>query len=321
MMDTDTCTEEKPATRGVDDRFGDRCASDGGAGARAGAASPRHPARATTLTGAVIHTSVVVLWFVLFARAFFLHGALAWSTGIAYVLYDTVLLLFVGLKTLPLAGAPSKPLDLTGRLAVCRASGVIVASHNEASVLTGHDRRAAQADHGPAQIVIADDGSTDGTRALLTSRFGLIEPAEGELSAASSLYPATVLAAGAAWRQGAGAERRDHDDDDGHRDDRQMPIRCSTTTLPTRCSARSPTARTSSPAAGILLPVCSKTVSGPGCSSGSRRTSTCATSSRVLRDARRQPVAGVGCLCHVSGATRCSRWAVSIRSVSWRITN
>ena len=66
------------------------------------AASPRILPRRATLSSMLIHSSVVVLWALLFARAFFLRGALAWSTGIAYVIYDTLLLAFVTWKSLPL---------------------------------------------------------------------------------------------------------------------------------------------------------------------------------------------------------------------------
>jgi cellulose synthase/poly-beta-1,6-N-acetylglucosamine synthase-like glycosyltransferase len=152
-------------------------------------ASPRIRPRNATLAGTLIHLSVIVLWFVLFARAFFLQGALAWSTGIAYILYDTILLLFVGYKSLPLALSPAKPLDVSEWAGVLPSLGVIVASHNEASVLPITLAALLDQTHGPAQIVIADDGSTDDTEKLLTSRFGLTAPAEGQLSMPSSLYP------------------------------------------------------------------------------------------------------------------------------------
>lgn len=157
------------------------------------AASPRLTPRGTTVAGAAIHLSVACLWIVLFARAFFLHGALAWSTGIAYVLYDTALLLFVGFKTLPLAmlrgPAPVSWPDAVQPASRLPSLGVIVASHNEAAVLPITIADLLAQTHGPAQIVIADDGSTDGSAELLRERFGLIQPAEGELSAPSPLHP------------------------------------------------------------------------------------------------------------------------------------
>jgi cellulose synthase/poly-beta-1,6-N-acetylglucosamine synthase-like glycosyltransferase len=155
-------------------------------------ASPRLTPRGTTLASVAIHFSVILLWLALFARAFFLHGALAWSTGIVYVLYDTVLLLFVGFKTLSLTGrfGPSAQwLDVAAPSLRLPSLGVIVASHNEASVLPITIAALLDQTHVPTQIVIADDGSTDNTAAVLAERFGLVAPAEGELSAPSKRYP------------------------------------------------------------------------------------------------------------------------------------
>src|ERR1700710_1216608 len=73
-------------------------------------ASPRLAPRPITVASVLIHGGVVVLWLVLFARAFFLHGVVAWSTGIAYVVYDTLLLAFVGVKSWTLVKV-RKPLD------------------------------------------------------------------------------------------------------------------------------------------------------------------------------------------------------------------
>ena len=157
------------------------------------AASPRVSPRAATLTSLAIHMAVVVLWLLLFARAFFLRGALAWSTGIVYVLYDTILLLFVGFQTLPLmarkAAAKTAAADMPGMPAKLPSLGVIVASHNEATVLPITIAALLRQTDGPSQIVIADDGSTDGTAALLLDRFGIAPPPEGRLSAASTVHP------------------------------------------------------------------------------------------------------------------------------------
>jgi cellulose synthase/poly-beta-1,6-N-acetylglucosamine synthase-like glycosyltransferase len=151
-------------------------------------ASPRILPRPTTLMSTLIHFSVVVLWLLLFARAFFLQGVVAWSTGIAYVVYDTLLLAFVTWKTLPLM-RPTPPLEPDFDARSLPSMGVIVASHNEATVLPVTLAALLRQTHGPAQIVIADDGSTDATQTLLTERFGLAAAADGVLSAPSSLYP------------------------------------------------------------------------------------------------------------------------------------
>ncbi|MFS2055723.1 glycosyltransferase family 2 protein, partial [Variovorax sp. CT11-76] len=64
------------------------------------AASPRLSPPATPLRSWLIHGGVLLLWGLLFAMAFRLGNVQAWSVGVAYVLYDTVLLLFVGWQTL-----------------------------------------------------------------------------------------------------------------------------------------------------------------------------------------------------------------------------
>jgi cellulose synthase/poly-beta-1,6-N-acetylglucosamine synthase-like glycosyltransferase len=152
------------------------------------ALSPRIVPRQATWAGRLIHGGVTALWLLLFARAFFLHGVVAWATGLAYVVYDTLLLVFVTLKSWPLAGrmAPSHAVADGRRLP---EMGIIVASHNEARVLPVTLAALLEQVAGPAQIVIADDGSSDGTEALLTTRFGLTTPALGELSAPSTRYP------------------------------------------------------------------------------------------------------------------------------------
>ncbi len=151
-------------------------------------ASPRIVPRRATLASTLIHLAVVVLWLLLFARAFFLHGVVAWSTGIAYVIYDTLLLVFVTLKTWPLCRPPAPP-DPAALQRARPEMGAIVAAHNEASVLPVTLAALLRQTGGLAQIVIADDGSSDGTAVLLGAQFGLVAPPEGELSEPSTLYP------------------------------------------------------------------------------------------------------------------------------------
>jgi len=148
-------------------------------------ASPRISPVRTPAISVLIHGGVMALWLVLFARAFFLHGVAAWSTGIAYVIYDTLLLIFVAWKSLSLM----KPLPHVAASRPPPTLGVIVAAHNEAAVLPITLNALLTQTSLPAQIVIADDGSTDGTAALLASRYGLIDPGEGKLSEPSPSHP------------------------------------------------------------------------------------------------------------------------------------
>ncbi|MGI4875875.1 MAG: glycosyltransferase family 2 protein, partial [Janthinobacterium lividum] len=134
------------------------------------------------------HVGVALLWVVLFAGAFVFTGIFAWGVGLAYVAYDTVLLGFTFIQTwmlrralpAPVAGSPV-------------GLAVIVAAHNEASVLpVTLAALFAQTDR-PDRIVVADDGSSDHTATLLTGSFGLVAPEVGGLSADSVTHP------GLAW--------------------------------------------------------------------------------------------------------------------------
>jgi cellulose synthase/poly-beta-1,6-N-acetylglucosamine synthase-like glycosyltransferase len=223
-------------------------------------ASPRILPRPTTLSSTLIHFSVVAVWVLLFARAFFLRGALAWSTGIAYVVYDTLLLAFVTWKSLPLRRRAA-PLDAEYDQRSLPEMGVIVASHNEAAVLPVTLAALLRQTHGPAQIVIADDGSTDSTRELLTSRFGLTPAADGVLSAPSSLYPnlfwlrvphgGKARALNAAITVMTTQTVMTVDADTLLDDDATYAMRAAFASEPKLVAA-----------AGILVPVCGKSVSG-----------------------------------------------------------
>lgn len=164
------------------------------------AASPRIDPPPTPWRSIMIHGAVLALWVVLFSRAFTQgprmgreagggHEVWSWSVGVAYVLYDTVLLFFVAwqtwalLRPAPMRAAARESEEPRATL------GVIVAAHNEAAVLpVTIAALLAQSDR-PERIVIADDGSTDGTAELLASRYGLVPPPLGELSAPSALHP------------------------------------------------------------------------------------------------------------------------------------
>ena len=143
--------------------------------------SPRYAPPPTPLASRVIHGGVAMLYLVLIARAFSPTGVLAWSAGIVYVGYDTALLVFTFFATLPLLRTP-RPATAGERPTLA----VIVAAHNEASVLpVTLDALLAQTD--PADmIVLVDDGSTDATPTILAG-YGLHPPAVGELSEAGRL--------------------------------------------------------------------------------------------------------------------------------------
>ena len=146
--------------------------------------SPRFSPPPTPLRSRLIHGAALALWVVLFARAFGGGGLFAWSAGLAYIVYDTVLLGFVFWHTLkllrPAPAIPATPLP---------PATIIVAAHNEAAVLP-ITLAALFAQTSPAStILIADDGSSDATAALLSGAYGLPQPEMGAMSAPSPTHP------------------------------------------------------------------------------------------------------------------------------------
>ena len=145
--------------------------------------SPRYAPAPTPAASLAIHGGVVLLWVALFAGAFAFTGVWAWSTGLVYVAYDTALLIFTFVQTraigAPAAAAPATAVTL----------GVIVAAHDEATVLPVTLAALYAQTDVPDAVVIADDGSRDATVELLTGIFGLTAPAVGALSLPSATQP------------------------------------------------------------------------------------------------------------------------------------
>jgi len=140
------------------------------------AISPRHTRPPTPWRATLIHGGVTALWFLLFARAFGTGGLFAWSVGLAYIVYDTALLIFVFVQTLPLRH-PSRPTPAsnTSALTTPATLAVVIAARNEAASLPATlDAIFAQTEP-PTTILIADDGSTDATHAVLIARYGLTQ--------------------------------------------------------------------------------------------------------------------------------------------------
>jgi len=110
---------------------------------------------------------------------------IAWSTGVVYVGYDTLLLGFVFWQTLPLL---RRPLPATNQAGERTTLGAIVAAHNEAAILPATLAALLAQTDPPDAILIADDGSFDATPDMLAA-FGLSQPPMGALSAESPSHP------------------------------------------------------------------------------------------------------------------------------------
>lgn len=130
--------------------------------------SPRLTPRKAPFASSLISGSVLLLFIALTAQAFFRDGLGGWSVGLVYVAYDTALLGFTAFHMRAILQPPPPALP-----SLRPSLGVIIAAHNEANALPiTIDALMRQIDR-PDLIVIADDGSSDGTAALLIERYGL----------------------------------------------------------------------------------------------------------------------------------------------------
>lgn len=146
--------------------------------------TPRRVGAASRFIGAFGPILFVALLVQGFARAAPGQVLWVWAIGIAYILYDTALLAFTAWNIRDLRHAAT-PLP-----AVSPSFGVIVAAHDEAAVIAQTIARLAGQTTPPDLILIADDGSSDGTAAILAARYGLAPPSLGLLSPPSPVLPA-----------------------------------------------------------------------------------------------------------------------------------
>lgn len=154
--------------------------------------SPRLNPRPVPLVSRLIGAVSPILLLVLVAQALFrVNGTTGqvgvWSVGIAYILYDTTLLLFTAwaIRGLGRGADPAPPATAASRPSLA----VIVAAWNEAPVLgVTIDTLAAQADP-PDLIVLADDGSDDDSAAVMKALYGLEPPAVGRMSGPAPALP------------------------------------------------------------------------------------------------------------------------------------
>ena len=152
------------------------------------AASSRLSPPSTPRRSVVIHAAVLALWMLLFAQAFSGSGLLGWSVGAAYIIYDTLLLAFVGWQTWRLL-KPEQPAARDAEVRARPTLAVIVAAHDEAAVLPVTLAALLAQTDPPDAIVIADDGSNDGTGEMLIARYGLIAESPDVPGVGSASHP------------------------------------------------------------------------------------------------------------------------------------
>lgn len=112
----------------------------------------------------------MVVWLLLISFAFgrFDHaGWLAWSVGYAYLAYDTALLVFTGWQIRAMGRYESVRAQSTGATVA-----VVVAARNEVLALPRTLAALLDQVEAPEEVVIADDGSCDGTAEMLCAEYG-----------------------------------------------------------------------------------------------------------------------------------------------------
>ncbi|BBX01763.1 hypothetical protein MMOR_26990 [Mycolicibacterium moriokaense] len=129
----------------------------------------------TPAVSVLINLAVLAAWVALFLNAFGRGGLFAWSVGVAYLAYDTLLVAFTAWQIRNITSARDSPRETAVRLSL----SVLVAVHNEAAVLPATVKALLGQDDPPNEIVIADDGSTDDTADVLRAEFGLLQPNVG----------------------------------------------------------------------------------------------------------------------------------------------
>jgi len=147
--------------------------------------SPRFTRPATPLASALIHGAVFCVWVALLVNAFIGRGAWGWAVGVVYIAYDTFLLAFTFWQTLKLRQITRLAAPSGARPSLA----VIIAAYNEETVLAATIRALLSQADPPDEIVVADDGSTDRTAAILHELYGIALPALGTLSAPSPAEP------------------------------------------------------------------------------------------------------------------------------------
>ncbi len=153
------------------------------------ALSPRLSPRPVPWMGVVLGWAGPALLVILLWQSLMRSSLLGWSVGLAYIGYDTFLLVFTALQLWPLRHAMRATPPAAEHLP--RAPlGAIIAAHNEAQSLRITIDTLAGQDQPPEVIVLADDGSTDDSASVLWEAYGLEAPALGTMSAPSPVLPA-----------------------------------------------------------------------------------------------------------------------------------
>ncbi len=121
--------------------------------------------------GVALFALVSIMLACAVASAWLFHGVLQWAPGLLYVGYDTFLIAFVAFSVRRLLRQPAQ--TVSDERATLPTVTVLIAARNEAGILPHCLDSLLQPRDQPDEILLMDDGSTDGTRELLASRYGV----------------------------------------------------------------------------------------------------------------------------------------------------
>jgi len=157
------------------------------------ATSPRVAPRPVPIQSLLLFAAVIVLWISVFLGGWVFSGIFAWSTGLLYISYDTALLANVTRRTWFIHEEPMRAPTVPPVAGVRPTLGILVAARNEQNVLVGTINSLFAQTDPPDEIIIADDGSTDRSAGVLAEAFGLVPPAQGDISAPVAAFPGLRL--------------------------------------------------------------------------------------------------------------------------------
>ncbi len=152
------------------------------------ALSPRLAPRPVPLAGLLLGWAGPALLVILLWQSLHRTSLLGWSVGLAYIGYDTFLLGFTAVQLWPLRKTMRATPPPPANAPRARLGAIIAARNEEASLRITIDTLAGQ-DQPPEVILLADDGSTDGSAEVLRAAYGLEAPALGQISAPSPVLP------------------------------------------------------------------------------------------------------------------------------------
>lgn len=124
------------------------------------------------LRGHLLFLLVFSVWVCSVVGAWFLSGLPVWTAGLLYVIYDTWLIAHVSLRARAVIrhSTNSAAVSVTG---TSPTVAVIIAARDEAYALPATLNALLAQDDQPEEILVVDDGSTDGSHAMLDAAFGL----------------------------------------------------------------------------------------------------------------------------------------------------